>query len=232
MSRTLIIIPSYNEQDNIASLIDTLFSLSLNADILIVDDSSDGTADVVRKKQVGEPRLFLNKRAVKSGRGSAVLEGFCFALARDYQRIVEMDADLSHDPKELPSLMAVSGPNTLVIGSRYLKDSKIRNWPLARTVFSRLANVYAEAVLGIGIHDYTNGYRVYGREALEKLEPEKIESSGHIVLSEIAYQLFCKGVTFREVPTVFVNRLRGSSTFSISLIVEAFLSVLRIRFRR
>jgi len=230
MSEILVIIPSYNEKDNIASLIDALFALPIDADILVVDDSSDETANIVKSKQLEQPKLFLNKRTVKTGRGSAVLEGFRFALQKDYRLIVEMDADFSHDPQELPSLLALAGPNTLVIGSRYLKESRIVNWPLSRTIFSRLANFYAESVLRIGIHDYTNGYRVYGREALQKLAPEKIQSQGHIVLSEIAYQLFRKGVTFREVPTVFVNRLRGSSNFSLALIFEAFLSVLRIRF--
>lgn len=230
MPKTLIIIPSYNEKENIASLIDALLKLPVGADVLVVDDSSDGTAAMLKEKQVTEPRLFLIAREKKSGRGTAVLEGFRFALSRDYQRIVEMDADFSHDPKELSSLLALSGSNTLVIGSRYLKTSKILNWPRSRRVFSKCANFYAHIVLGIGIHDYTNGYRVYGREALEKLDIEKIKSRGYIVLSEIAYQLFRKGVSFAEVPTIFVNRARGVSSFSLKEAREAFLSVLRIRF--
>ena len=232
MLKTLIIIPSYNEKGNIGSLIDTLFALPIEADILVVDDSNDGTADVIKKKQISKPRLHLIAREKKSGRGTAVLEGCRFALSHGYERIAEMDADFSHNPNELPSLLAVSGPNKLVIGSRYLKSSRILDWPLSRRIFSRCANFYANLILGIGIHDYTNGYRVYGREALEKLEFNKIKSHGYIVLSEVAYQLFRKGVAFEEVPTVFVNRQRGVSSFSIKEAREAFFAVLRIRFGR
>ncbi len=229
MLKTLVIIPTYNESENLIRLIDALFSENLNLDIMVVDDSSDNTADLVRERQKGEPRLFLTKRVGKGGRGTAVLDGFKFALARDYQRIVEMDADFSHDPRELRSLLAVSGDNTLVIGSRYLKQSKILNWPITRTIFSKFANFYANMILRIGIYDYTNGYRVYGREALKKLDFSKIKNVGYIVLSEISYQLFKKGVKFVEVPTVFVNRRRGASNFSLKEIREAFTSVVRIR---
>jgi dolichol-phosphate mannosyltransferase len=232
MHKTLIIIPTYNERDNIVKLIETLLAENKNTDVLVIDDSSDNTANLIKEKQKSESRLFLIKRTKKGGRGTAVLEGFKYALARDYNRIVEMDADFSHDPHELASLMAVSGDNTLVIGSRYAKGSKIINWPMTRRIFSKCANFYANVVLGIGIHDYTNGYRVYGREALKKLEFEKIKGQGYIVLSEISYQLFKKGVTFIEVPTVFVNRRRGVSNFSMKEIKEAFLSVLRIRFAK
>lgn len=232
MNKTLVIIPCYNESENIVRLIDALLTLPLNVDVLVVDDSSDNTADLVRARAQGESRINLIKRAGKGGRGTAVLDGFRFALARDYTRIVEMDADFSHDPLELPNLMAVSGDNTLVIGSRYLKTSRILNWPIQRTVFSKFANFYANAILRIGIHDYTNGYRVYGRLALEKLEMDKIKEKGYIVLSEISYQLKKKGIQFVEVPTIFVNRRRGVSNFSLKEIREAFLSVLRLRFRR
>lgn len=231
MPKTLIIIPSYNEKENISSLIDTLLALPMGADILVVDDSSDGTAETIEKKQAVEARLSLIKREKKSGRGTAVLEGFRFALARDYERIIEMDADFSHDPKELPSLLALWSADKIVIGSRYLKESQIKNWSLSRRIFSKCANFFANLVLGIGIQDYTNGYRVYGREAIEKLEIERIKSRGYIVLSEVAYQLFRKGVSFAEVPTIFVNRARGVSSFSLKEAREAFLSVLRIRFR-
>ena len=230
MPKTLIIIPSYNEENNIASLINALLVLPIEADILVVDDSSDGTASVVKKMQVSEPRVALIKREGKGGRGSAVLDGFRYALSQNYQRIVEMDADFSHDPRELPSLLAVSDTNKLVIGSRYLPTSKILNWPLPRRIFSKCANFYANLILRIGIYDYTNGYRVYGREALDKLEMDKIRSRGYIVLSEIAYQLFRKGVAFAEVPTIFVNRARGVSNFSLKEARESFVSVLRIRF--
>lgn len=230
MPKILIIIPSYNESQNIIQLIDILLLENTNTDILVIDDSSDNTAELVKNKQIAESRLFLIKRPFKSGRGSAILEGFKFALAKDYQLIAEMDADFSHDPHEFKSLVAVAGNNTLVIGSRYLKDSKIVGWSLSRRIFSKLANCYARIILQIPIHDYTNGYRIYGREALEKLNISKIKSGGYIALSEISYALFKKMVKFIEVPTLFINRKRGISNFSFKEVKEAFISILKIRF--
>jgi dolichol-phosphate mannosyltransferase len=227
--KTLIIIPSYNEQDNIARLCETLLSNNSECEVLVVDDSSDSTADIIKEEQKNEPRLHLIKRNGKGGRGTAVLDGFKFALEREYERIAEMDADFSHNPEEFSTLLKASGPNVMVIGSRYSKGSQIVGWPLSRRLFSKCANFYASCVLGIGIHDYTNGYRVYGREALQKLDMSKITGIGYIVLSEISYQLFKKGVQFVEVPTVFVNRRRGVSNFSWKEIQEAFTSVIRIK---
>ena len=229
MNKTLVIIPTYNEMENIVKLIDTLLLLPLSVNVLVVDDSKDETATLVKNRQANEPRLFLIKRNEKGGRGTAVLDGFKFALSKDYNRIVEMDADFSHDPKELISLLDVSRDDNVVIGSRYLKNSKIINWPLRRRIFSKSANLYAGCILRIGIHDYTNGYRVYSRQAVQKIDFTKIKSSGYVVLSEIAYQLFKKGLKFVEVPTVFVNRRRGVSNFSLKEIKEAFVSVVRIK---
>ena len=229
MPKTLIIVPTYNESENIVKLIDVLLALDQNIEVLIVDDSADNTGELVKNRQTGEPRLHLIKRTGKGGRGTAVLEGFKFALARDYKLIAEMDSDFSHNPSELKSLVAVSGDNTMVIGSRDIRGSKIVGWPWTRTTFHYLANFYADVILGIGIKDYTNGYRVYGRGALEKLNISEIKGIGYIVLSEISYQLFRKGVKFIEVPTLFVNRRRGASNFSLKEVTEAFSSVIKIR---
>ncbi len=229
MNKTLIIIPCYNESENIANLISVLLETYSYAEVLVVDDSLDNTADVVRAMQSGEPRLHLIKRQGKGGRGTAVLDGIRFGLSSDYGFIAEMDADFSHNPKEFGDLVAAAGDNVIVIGSRDIKGSKIIGWPLSRTLFHKLANFYARIILGIGIKDYTNGYRVYGRGALEKLDISKIKGIGYIVLSEISYQLFNKGVKFVEVPTVFVNRRRGMSNFSFKEIKEAFTSVIKVR---
>lgn len=229
MNKTLIIIPTYNEADNIVDLVDTLMELDTETHVLVVDDGNDGTEQIIRGKQTTEPRLHLIKRMSKSGRGTAVLEGLRFGLEKGYTYLVEMDADFSHNPSELPSLLAVAGPNCVVIGSRYLPQSRILNWPLKRRIFSKCANFYARVVLGIGITDYTNGFRVYGAEAAQQIDFERVQSKGYIVLSEVAYQLFVKGVVFREVPTIFVNRKRGASSFSLDEIREALFSVLRIR---
>ncbi len=227
--KTLIIIPCYNESENIIQLTEALLAENQNTHVLVVDDSSDNTADLVRERQKVEPKLFLIKRQGKGGRGTAVLDGIKFGLERDYEFIAEMDADFSHNPKEFQSLMKVADTNTMVIGSRDLKESKIVGWPLNRTLFHKFANIYANIILGIGIKDYTNGYRVYGREALKKLDFSQIKGIGYIVLSEISYQLFRKGVKFVEVPTIFVNRRRGVSNFSLKEITEAFTSVIRVR---
>lgn len=229
MAKTLVIIPTYNEQETIVGLVNQLLALGIGLDILIVDDGDDKTAELIKQKQKTQPNLFLIKREKKSGRGSAVLAGIKSGLEKGYDFLVEMDADFSHQPQELLGLLAAAGPNRVVIASRYLKDSEIKNWPLKRTILSRCANFYANLVLGIGIHDYTNGYRVYGKAAAEKIEPEKIKAVGYIVLSEIAYQLFKKGVEFCEVKTLFINRQRGVSSLSLKELKESFLSVLRIK---
>ena len=229
MPKILVIIPTYNEQDTIISLVDKLFSLNLNLDILVVDDGQDNTEKLIRQKKTANPHLYLIKRQSKSGRGSAVLAGLQFGLKKDYQYFVEMDADFSHQPDELLNLLKMSQANSVVIGSRYVKGSKIENWPLKRRIFSKFANFYADMILGIGINDYTNGYRVYGRKAIEKLDFNKIKSTGYIVLSEIAFQLFKKGVKFYERKSLFINRRRGVSNFSLNEVKESFLSVLRIR---
>lgn len=229
MNKTLVIIPCYNEQENIGNLIDKLFSLNLGLDVLIVDDSHDATADLVKIKQQDKNNLFLIKRIKKSGRGSAVIEGLKFGLNKYYDFFVEMDADFSHNPDELISLLALARLDAVVVSSRYVEGSQILNWPLRRRIFSKLANFYADFILGIGINDYTNGYRVYGRKAIEKLDFSRIKSDGYIVLSEIAYQLFKKDVKFFEQKTIFINRKRGASNFSFDEAKDAFLSVLRIK---
>ena len=229
MSKNLVIIPTYNEQDTIERLITVLFGLSTPLDILIVDDGSDQTSAIIQRLQAEHPNLFLIKRQTKSGRGTAVLEGMRFGLAHGYEYLIEMDADFSHQPEELPLLLAQAAPHRVVIGSRYLRGSKIVNWPVSRRIFSKLANFYAKLILGIRIHDYTNGYRVYSRDAVMQLQFERIKSRGYIVLSEIAYQLHRRGVEFVEVKTLFINRARGTSSFSLKEVKEAFASVLRIR---
>ena len=229
MTNILVIIPAYNEQENIVKLIEKLLGLPLSMDILVVDDGKDNTEALINELRTRNPNLFLIKREGKFGRGSAVLVGLKFGLEKDYEYLVEMDADFSHEPAELPRLMEKASPDGVVIGSRYVRGSRIENWPIKRRIFSRFANFYAELVLGIGIHDYTNGYRVYGRKAIKKLDFKKIKSTGYIVLSEISYQLFRKNVPFTECPSLFVNRSRGGSNFSLKEIKEAFTAVWKIK---
>ena len=225
----VVIIPTYNEEKTIGKLIDELFALDLNLDIIVVDDGIDLLPEIVREKQKRHKNIFLNKRTKKSGRGTAVIDGLKFAMENGYDYIVEMDADFSHQPSDLPELLKMAGQNTVVIASRYDKESKIENWSISRKLFSYFANRYANFILKIGISDYTNGYRVYGRKAIEQLDFDKIKSSGFIVLSEIAYLLYKKGILFKTRSTLFINRVHGKSNFTISEIKEAFLSVWRIK---
>jgi len=231
MDRILIVIPTYNEKENIAALIDSLLVLNDSLDILVVDDGSpDGTSGVVKSHKAFGARLFIIDRQGKSGRGSACIAGFGFAFESGrYGRIVEMDADFSHDPKELPELLKKSLNNDVVIGSRYLKESRIVGWNLRRRIFSRLANIYARCVLGIPISDYTNGYRVYRTSELRRLKFESFRSSGYITLSEISFNLHRNGCSFAEVPITFVNRRRGASNLSFKEIKEAFLLLPKLR---
>lgn len=227
----LVIIPSYNERENIAALIERVTAVSPDIDVLVVDDDSpDGTSAIVREIEVkSSGRVFLLSRKGKGGRGSAVLAGFRFALERSYQTVFEMDADFSHLPEEIPRFLKAIASYDMVVGSRYLPGSEIHHWGWKRTFFSRWANRYARMVLRISLSDYTNGYRCYRRSAIEAVDQRKIDATGYVVLSEVAYQLFRKGCSIGEVPTVFVNRRRGISNLSFHEIKEAFLSVLRIR---
>lgn len=232
--KTLIIIPTFNERENIVQLIDRLLELYPQVDVFVVDDSSkDGTADAVREAQQrhGE-RLQLLVRSGKGGRGSAVLEGMLRALAGPYEYAMEMDADFSHRPEEVASLLEKIRDCDCVIGSRYLPGSEIRDWGWKRTIFSHLANFFAKSVLRIPISDYTNGFRCYTRPALEAIELRNIDAKGYVVLSEVAYQLHEKGFRFGEIPTLFVNRRRGVSNLGFHEINEALFSVLRIRWPR
>lgn len=231
-ARILVIVPSFNEAENIAELSRCILRISPDIDLLIVDDASpDGTAAIIRALVPAfGGRLRLLERRGKGGRGSAVLEGFRLAIAERYDVIFEMDADFSHKPEEIPRFLAAIRDADVVVGSRYLPGSSIENWGWKRTFFSRWANRYARLILGIPLSDYTNGYRCYRRCAIEALELERINALGYVVLSEVAYQLHLKGLRIAEVPTVFVNRQRGISNLSFHEIKEAFLSVLRIRF--
>lgn len=231
MSRILVIIPCYNERENIVQLIDAILAQSPDIDVLVVDDQSpDGTSALVQQHvERHQGRLQLLTRLGKGGRGSAVLAGFKIALEKGYDLIFEMDADFSHKPEEISRFLEKIDGYDYVVGSRYLPGSEIHHWGWKRTFFSRWANRYARLVLGIPLSDYTNGFRCYKRRTIEALDMSVIDAKGYVVLSEVAYQLYQKGFKLGEVPTVFVNRRRGISNLSSHEIKEAFLSVLRIR---
>jgi dolichol-phosphate mannosyltransferase len=230
-SKTAIVIPTYNEKDNVEKLIQAISGISEDMTIVVVDDNSpDKTGEIADTLTKKYKNLKVIHRTKKNGRGGACIEGFKWALGAGSEYVFEMDADFSHDPIDIPRLLTkVLEGDDMVIGSRYLKDSKILNWGLKRTIFSKFANIYARVILGIPIHDYTNGYRCYTRKALEAIDFDRIEASGYIVLSEMSYQLHKKHFKIGEIPIVFANRKRGISNLSIHEITSAFTSVIRLK---
>lgn len=229
MQSLLIVVPTYNESQNIIDLVMRLILLYPFADVLVVDDASpDGTADMLEKIASMNPHIFLMRREGKGGRGSAVLDGFSFGLQKQYENFIEMDADFSHKPEEIALLLASIASHDMVVGSRYLPQSEIHEWGMKRTIFSYLANMFARCMLQIPISDYTNGFRCYTRNAVESLRMDQIDARGYVVLSEVAMQIHHEGMRIGEVPTVFVNRRRGISNLTFKEIREAFRSILRI----
>jgi len=227
-----IIIPCYNEAENIGLLIMIIREIVSDAYIIVVDDNSpDGTADIIRSIMKDDRNVSLILREGKGGRGSASIEGMKEAFKRGADIIIEMDADFSHNPRELPLLIKATEKYDMVIGSRYRSSSRIKGWPIIRRFFSKLANIYARLMLGIPITDYTNGYRAYRRAVLEVVDFEAINRKGYVVLSEMAMNIFARGFAIGEVGTYFLNRRRGESNLSIGEIISAFTSVIDLRRR-
>ncbi len=232
--KTLIIIPTFNEIDNIEKMISTLFDLHKNVSLLIIEDGSpDGTADVVKKMQAIFPNhLHMIQRTGKLGLGTAYVAGFKWALERDYQFIFEMDCDFSHDPKQVPDLLAAAQDNDLVIGSRYIDGIRIINWPFRRLLLSYLASVYTRFVTGIPVFDTTGGFKCFTRKALESLDLNNIISNGYIFQLELNYKVWSKGFKVKEVPIIFYERRDGQSKMAGGIIFEALFAVCRLRFKK
>lgn len=231
--KTLIVVPTYNEKDNLPSLLEALTSFPEEIHVLVVDDGSpDGTGDIAADWSARTSRVHLIRRAGKMGLGSAYVAGFRWALERDYERIFEMDADFSHDPKYVPDMLAAAENADLVIGSRYLTGVNVVNWPMSRLLLSWCANKYAKFVSGLPIHDCTAGFKCFRREVLEKIDLDRISASGYGFQIELHYKAWKKGFRLAEVPIVFVDRRAGTSKMSGQIIREALLLVVRLRLGR
>lgn len=233
--RKVVIIPTYNEIENAAAMIDKVFSLPEAFDILIVDDGSpDGTADVVRRKQAQYPdRLHLMERSGKLGLGTAYLAGFRWALARDYDYVFEMDCDFSHNPDDLVRLyQAALGGADVVVGSRYVAGVNVVNWPMGRLLMSYFASVYVRAVTRMPVRDATAGFVCYSNEVLRAIDFDNVRMKGYGFQIEMKYTAWKLGFRIKEVSIVFTERVQGTSKMNSSIFGEAFWGVMKLRFRK
>jgi dolichol-phosphate mannosyltransferase len=226
--RTLVILPTYNEAENVATMVEQVLAQSPDVDVLVVDDNSpDGTSAIVGKLRETEPRLQLLTRAAKLGLGTAYLAGFHFALDHDYGRMLTMDCDGSHNPAYIPAILDAMATNDVVVGSRYVPGGGIENWPAHRRALSWFANAYARLLLRVPIGDCTSGYRCYSRRVIEGVEPFSIRSSGYSFLEEMVWRVHHAGFRIGEIPIVFVQRTLGVSKIDSTEIYRAAWHVLR-----
>ncbi|MCF8338641.1 MAG: polyprenol monophosphomannose synthase [Bacteroidales bacterium] len=235
MSEGLVIIPTYNERENISKVLQKIFSLSVAFDVLIIDDGSpDATARLVKDFMTSYPnRLFLIERQGKQGLGTAYIKGFRWALDRDYEYIFEMDADMSHDPDDLVRLYnAAREGYDLVIGSRYVKGVNVVNWPIGRVLMSYFASIYVKLILGIKIDDTTAGFKCYHRNVLEAIDFDNIQFVGYAFQIEMKYTAWRLGFRLKEIPIIFTDRTEGESKMSKGIFKEAVWGVLLLRFRK
>jgi dolichol-phosphate mannosyltransferase len=230
----IVIIPTYKEKENIELIVSAIFSLPVKFDILIIDDNSpDGTADIVRRLQSSYPNLNLIERAGKLGLGTAYIEGFKWALSREYEFIYEMDADFSHDPRDLVRLFTACQEDgaDMAIGSRYISGVNVVNWPLSRVLMSYIASIYVRVITGMRIMDTTAGFICYKREVLEKIQPYRIRSVGYGFQIEMKFTAWRLGYKIVEIPIIFTDRKLGASKMTGGIFNEALWGVLRMKLR-
>ena len=231
--KALVIIPTYNESDNIKKAIQLVFKSAKNIDVLVVDDNSpDKTANVVKAIMKKDKRVNLIERKAKKGLGTAYIAGFKFALKRNYDRILEMDADLSHDPSEIPNFLKASEEADVVIGSRYLNGVNVVHWPLRRLILSYGANIYSRVITGMPLHDTTSGFKCFRREVLEAVDLDAVHSGGYSFQIEMNFRAWCKGFRLKEIPIIFVDRTLGQSKMNLSIMVEAVKVVWKLKYQQ
>jgi len=233
-NKSLVIIPTYNEKENITSIIEAVLSQNETFDVLIVDDNSpDGTATIVESLMQNNDRILIHKRPGKLGLGTAYIAGFKIALQKDYAYIFEMDADFSHDPKKLNELLAkCKEPDVdLVIGSRYIKGGGLENWSKYRLFLSFSASLYVRLIANINVMDPTAGFMCYSRKVLETIDLNKIKLKGYGFQIEMKYAAHCNDLKIAEVPIIFRDRLLGQSKMNGSIIVEAVLGVVKMKYK-
>ena len=228
--KTLIISPTYNERKNVPNLVEKLFAIDPDFHVLIIDDNSpDGTGDLVESMQAQFPNLHLARRAKKAGLGTAYCFGFKWALERDYEVIVQIDADLSHDPNEIPTMITLLKDNDFIIGSRYCDGISVVRWPLRRLALSYGANMYTRIITGMPIKDGTGGFKAWRREVLEAIDLDQVRSQGYSFQIEMNFRAWMKGCRVTEHPIIFIDRTIGESKMSKMIMLEAIWMVWRFR---
>lgn len=226
----LLIVPTYNESENILPLLEAIRDAVPQAHVLVVDDASpDGTAELVEREAAGDGRVHLLRRSGKLGLGTAYLAGFAWALARRYSHVFEMDADFSHDPAYLEPMIEASRQADLVVGSRYVSGGGTAGWSFSRRMLSRFGGFYSRSILGMDVQDMTSGFKCYRRETLEAIDLASIRSTGYAFQIEMKYRVHQAGLRIVEIPIVFPDRQRGTSKMSAAIAHEAMIQVLRLR---
>jgi len=231
--RTIVIVPTYNERDNLPPLIQRLLALPVPVDVLVVDDGSpDGTGKVADQLAAAHGQVHVLHRQVKDGLGRAYCAGFAWALARDYEFIFEMDGDFSHNPDDIPVFLKAAAEGAdLVVGSRYCNGIRVINWPLKRLMLSISAGRYVRVVTGMPISDPTGGFKCFRRQALETIPLDAVRSNGYSFQIELNHKLWMQGMSIAEVPIIFTDRFQGSSKMSRKIVWEAFWMVWRLWFQ-
>jgi dolichol-phosphate mannosyltransferase len=231
-NKSLIIIPTYNELDNIQKLIPDILNRYENVDILVVDDNSpDGTGNYVSILSQSNERVKIIRRENKLGLGTAYITGFKYALQNKYNYVFEMDADYSHDPGEIENFFRAIKENDLVLGSRYLSGVNVINWPMRRLILSYLANFYTRFITGLPVHDATGGYKCFRREVLEAINLDKVKSNGYAFQIEMTFKAWKRGFRIKEISIIFLERSKGKSKMSKKIVREAILMVWKLRLR-
>ena len=229
--KTLIVTPTYDERDNLAPFMDGVFEVVPDAHVLVVDDNSpDGTGALADRIAERDSRVHVMHRAGKMGLGSAYLEGFGWALERDYDLVFEMDTDLSHDPRYLPDFLAAfEGGADLVIGSRNVRGGGVEGWGLGRHILSKGGSLYSRTILGLDVRDLTSGYKGFRREVLQGIDLQQVESEGYSFQVELTYRAIRRGFQVAEVPIIFVDRRAGQSKMSRKIFAEAVMMMPKLR---
>jgi dolichol-phosphate mannosyltransferase len=228
--RILVILPTYNEAQNIPDIVPAILRQHNELDVLIVDDASpDGTGEIADRIAAEDPRVHVRHRPGKLGLGTAYIEGFRWALERGYELVFEMDADFSHDPAQIPRFLEAVREYDLVLGSRYLRGVNVVNWPMSRLLLSYFANKYARVVTGLPFTDLTSGFKCFRRRVLEAIELDRVRSNGYAFQIEMTFRAWHKGFRVGEIPIVFVDRTFGESKMSRRIVWEAVWMVWRLR---